>query len=63
MNAGECMCQTTLAGIMARLAASTGQEVAWEHMLKSQKICSLGTSGGTHITRDSSGGTRPEKIE
>jgi type 1 glutamine amidotransferase len=32
-------------------------------MLKSQKICSLRTSSGTHGTSDRSGGTRPEKID
>jgi hypothetical protein len=31
------MCQSTLAAIMGRMAAYTGQEVTWEHMLKSQE--------------------------
>jgi len=37
VNDGEWMCQSTLAGIMGRMAAYTGQEVTWEHMLKSQE--------------------------
>jgi predicted dehydrogenase len=36
-NDGEWMCQSTLAAIMGRMAAYTGQEVSWEHMLKSQE--------------------------
>jgi len=35
-NDGEWMCQSTLVAIMGRMAAATGQEVTWEHMLKSQ---------------------------
>jgi hypothetical protein len=35
-NDGEWMCQSTLAAIMGRMAGYTGQEVTWEHMLKSQ---------------------------
>jgi len=35
-NDGEWMCQSTLAAIMGRMAAATGAEVTWEHMLKSQ---------------------------
>jgi hypothetical protein len=37
MNDGEWMCQSTLAGIMGRMAAYTGQEVTWEHVLRSQE--------------------------
>jgi predicted dehydrogenase len=36
-NDGEWMCQSTLAAIMGRMAAYTGQEVTWEHMLKSKE--------------------------
>ena len=35
-NDGEWMCQSTMAGIMGRMAAHTGMEVTWEHMLKSE---------------------------
>jgi hypothetical protein len=35
-NDGEWMCQSTLMAIMGRMAAATGAEVTWEHMLKSQ---------------------------
>jgi predicted dehydrogenase len=37
MNDGEQMAQSTLAGLMGRMAAYTGQEVTWEMMLKSQE--------------------------
>jgi hypothetical protein len=37
VNDGEWMCQSTLAGIMGRMAAYTGQEVTWEHMLNSKE--------------------------
>ena len=36
-NDGEWMCQSTLAAIMGRMAAYTGQEVTWAHMLQSQE--------------------------
>jgi len=36
-NDGEWMCQSTLAAIMGRMAAYTGKEVTWEHMLKSEE--------------------------
>jgi predicted dehydrogenase len=36
-NDGEWMVQSTLAAIMGRMAAYTGQEVTWEHILKSQE--------------------------
>ncbi len=35
-NDGEWMCQSTLVAIMGRMAAYTGKEVTWEHMLKSE---------------------------
>jgi predicted dehydrogenase len=35
-NDGEWMCQSTLMAIMGRMAAATGAEVTWEHMLKSK---------------------------
>ena len=35
-NDGEWMCQSTLVAIMGRMAGETGQEVTYEHMLKSQ---------------------------
>jgi len=35
-NDGEWMCQSTLVAIMGRMAAETGQEVTYEHILKSQ---------------------------
>ena len=37
LNDGEWMCQSTLTAIMGRMAAYTGQQVTWEHMLKSQE--------------------------
>lgn len=37
MNDGEQMAQSTLAGLMGRMAAYTGQEITWEMMLKSQE--------------------------
>ncbi|NBV86468.1 MAG: gfo/Idh/MocA family oxidoreductase [Verrucomicrobia bacterium] len=37
-NDGEWMCQSTLAAIMGRMAAYTGQQVTWEHMLKSEEV-------------------------
>ena len=36
-NDGEWMCQSTLVALMGRMAAYSGQEVTWEHMLKSQE--------------------------
>lgn len=36
-NDGDWMCKSTLMGIMARLAAYTGQEVTWEQALNSQE--------------------------
>jgi predicted dehydrogenase len=35
-NDGEWMVQSTLAALMGRMAAYTGKEVTWEHMLKSE---------------------------
>ena len=35
-NDGEWMCQSTLVALMGRMAAYTGKEVTFEHMLKSQ---------------------------
>ncbi len=35
-NDGEWMVQSTIAALMGRMAAYTGQEVTWEHMMKSQ---------------------------
>ena len=35
-NDGDWMVQSTIAALMGRMAAHTGQEVTWEHMLKSQ---------------------------
>ena len=37
MNNGVRMCHSTLLGLMGRQAGYTGQEVTWEHMLKSQE--------------------------
>ena len=37
MNDGEQMAQSTLVGLMGRMAAYTGQEVTWEMMQKSQE--------------------------
>jgi myo-inositol 2-dehydrogenase/D-chiro-inositol 1-dehydrogenase len=37
INDGERMARSTLAGIMGRMAAYTGEEVTWEQMLKSQE--------------------------
>ncbi|MBI3875872.1 MAG: Gfo/Idh/MocA family oxidoreductase [Verrucomicrobia bacterium] len=40
VNDGEHMCNSTLLGLMGRMAGYTGQEVTWEHMLKSEeKLC------------------------
>lgn len=36
-NDGEWMCQSTIAAIMGRMAAYTGKEVTWEHMMKSEE--------------------------
>jgi predicted dehydrogenase len=36
-NDGEWMCQSTRAALMGRMAAYTGQEVSWDHMLKSKE--------------------------
>ncbi|MEK0447436.1 MAG: Inositol 2-dehydrogenase/D-chiro-inositol 3-dehydrogenase [Verrucomicrobiota bacterium] len=36
-NDGEWMCQSTMAAIMGRMAAYTGQQVTWEHMLQSKE--------------------------
>jgi myo-inositol 2-dehydrogenase/D-chiro-inositol 1-dehydrogenase len=36
-NDGEWMCQSTMAAIMGRMAAYTGQEVTWEHMWNSEE--------------------------
>ncbi len=37
INDGERMARSTLAGIMGRMAAYSGQEITWEQMLKSQE--------------------------
>lgn len=37
INDGERMARSSLAGIMGRMAAYSGQEVTWEQMLKSQE--------------------------
>ena len=37
MNDGPWMAQSTLMGIMARMAAYTGQEVTWEAAMNSQE--------------------------
>ncbi|MBI4659386.1 MAG: Gfo/Idh/MocA family oxidoreductase [Verrucomicrobia bacterium] len=37
INDGAWMCQSTLLGIMGRLAAYTGQEITWEQAVKSQE--------------------------
>jgi len=37
LNDGEHMCNSTLLGIMGRMAAYTGQEVTWEQALNSQE--------------------------
>lgn len=37
LNSGVRMCQSTLMGIMGRMAGYTGQEVPWEHMMKSNE--------------------------
>ncbi len=37
MNDGEQMARSTLAGLMGRMAAYTGEEITWEMMLKSQE--------------------------
>jgi hypothetical protein len=37
INDGEWMAQSTLMGIMGRMAAYTGQEVSWEQALNSQE--------------------------
>jgi predicted dehydrogenase len=37
MNSGVRMCQSTLMGIMGRMAGYTGQKVSWEHLMKSQE--------------------------
>lgn len=36
-NDGEWMVQSTLTALMGRMAAYTGKEVTWEHMLKSEE--------------------------
>ena len=37
LNDSERMARSTLCGLMGRMAAYTGEEVTWEHMLKSQE--------------------------
>jgi myo-inositol 2-dehydrogenase/D-chiro-inositol 1-dehydrogenase len=37
LNDGEHMCNSTLLGVMGRMAAYTGQEVTWEQALNSQE--------------------------
>ena len=37
INDGHWMAQSTLMGIMGRMAAYTGQEVTWEQMMNSQE--------------------------
>jgi len=37
INDGEHMCNSTLLGIMGRMAAYTGQEITWEQDLNSQE--------------------------
>jgi len=37
MNDGQWMAQSTLMGLMARMAAYTGQEVTWEEMMNSKE--------------------------
>ena len=37
LNDGERMWRSTLAGLMGRMAAYTGEEITWEQMLKSQE--------------------------
>lgn len=37
LNDGEHMCNSTLLGIMGRMAAYTGQEITWEQALNSQE--------------------------
>jgi hypothetical protein len=37
INDGEWMAQSTLMGIMGRMAAYTGQEVSWEQAMNSQE--------------------------
>ena len=37
INDGDWMAQSTLIGIMGRMAAYTGQEISWEQMMRSQE--------------------------
>ena len=37
LNDGERMASSTLLGIMARVAAYTGQKITWEQILKSEE--------------------------
>ncbi len=37
INDGERMARSTLAGVMGRMAAYTGEEITWEQMMKSQE--------------------------
>ena len=37
INDGEWMAQSTLMGLMGRMAAYTGQEITWEQALNSQE--------------------------
>jgi predicted dehydrogenase len=57
MNDGQWMAQSTLMGIMARMAAYTGQEVTWEAAMNSQERLGAGATRLENETRHCADGS------
>ena len=59
INNGKYMCICTLLGIMAQLAAYTGQQITWEQLMKSQLSYALPRYGWDVRAAGETGPQRP----